>query len=172
MNTEIYLHTTQVSTGILYWIGLLLSGGKTPVHSAIYWKQDGKFWKTELTNDPPSVTNAVVVGTGDGYTIQVGNVSALQGSLIGSGDADQIAKFAALYANTEKGDLNSSFASRDWYGEPQGYGGPMYDKCTSNTYAAWILRKVGAVLPPKPVGALGWDDSPFFPGPRYESIIE
>lgn len=163
---QAYLEAVTITTKWIYWVGYLLGGGVPPVHSRVHWaSDDGLTWLTELTADPASLTGGLVIGKGDGYTIQISPTKGIRGVPVG-GDSRKIEHFARAYASVALGDLTSTSAARDWAPEPQGYGGPMYDLCTSNTYAAWLLGKIGSSVPPAPRGAVGWAHQPMFPKPR------
>jgi len=169
MEFKAFLHYAPVSMWGLRAIGWLLTG-KRVVHSRLYWQDGNDLWNmTELTNKDPY--EAAVLGVGGGYTIQAWGVASLpaRGTLVGLPRCDRlnILKYAKQYASTENGDLNSRWAAKDLYPEPQGYGGPMYTgENTSNTYVSWLIGKVCAVVPDAPDGAVGWDDRPWFPGPE------
>jgi hypothetical protein len=159
----VYYQPSPVTSSLIGLLGKLLLWGGIPLHTRIFWMKDGQPWMTELTSDVPT-GNVVVVGRGDGYTIQAGPVDLLEGYPVIGSDPSKVWDLCNDYASVKKGNLNSSPDDRDWYKEPQGYGGPMYDRCTSNTYAAWILQRVGGVTPGMPKGAIGWDEVPLFPG--------
>ena len=169
-NGEVYLHTEIVTMTLLKWIGKILLWGKQPVHCRLYWgvaDQNSvmRYFMTELTSDAPtSITE--IVGKGEGYTIQITPVFYPEGMLIPGADAKYVDDLARNYANTNNGDLTDSFHNKDFYSTPQGYGGPMYDRATSNTYAKWILEHVCTNLPAEPQGAIGWNTTPMFPGPK------
>lgn len=161
---EVRYEYQTIQMKILRWIGILISLGTVPVHTRIFWRRDGQCWMTELTSDPPTPQGADV-GEGDGYTIQITKVDSLLGIPVPGADASKIDGLARQYASIEKGDLNSSYAERDFYDVPQGHGGPPYDRCTSNSYAAWILRNICQTMPARPTGGIGWEQIPEFPGP-------
>lgn len=161
---NIFLDFVTVQTWWMKWIGRLLACGKAPLHSQIYWYQDGKCFMTELTDDPIAA-GGVVIGKGDGYQVQITPVPAIRGNPIPCDDLAAAIWAMREYASTKKGDLNGTECDRHWYDQPQGYGGPMYDACTCNTYAKWVLSHGCKAIPPALEGAVGWDNVPMFPGP-------
>jgi hypothetical protein len=171
--SEVYVEVVPVATTWLKWLGQLFALGAPPVHTRLYWGIfDGSsysYFMTELTSDVPA-PGGKIVGRGDGYSIQVTPVSAPVGARIDDCVPASIRFLAEAYGSVERGDLNGSFFERDWYDEPQKYGGPMYDtRNTSNTYVYWLLSKccsVPASMPGKPSGAIGWGSMPKFPGPK------
>ena len=156
-----FLCITPVQVWYLHIIGKILSLGAAPVHCRLYWRKDGQCWMTELTNDIPGQTTEIV-GVGDGYTIQTSKAIDTIGVYIPC-NIDKIDGFTRAYGSTVNGRLTNGC---DWFNEPRGYGGPMYDKNTSNTYVTWLIQKCGGQLPPKPRGAIGWGRDPKFPGPE------
>lgn len=167
MENEVRYSYATIDMAILRWIGMLISWGVPPVHTRIYWRLNDQCWMSELTSDTP-VPNCVDVGSGDGYTIQITRVPELIGTKVECPHVEKLDAYARSYASIEKGNLSyRSDLERNWYAEPQGYGGPLYDRCTSNTYAAWLMRQSGCVMPAKPKGGIGWDEMPSFPGPKH-----
>lgn len=144
-------------------LGQIIGLGVPPVHTQIFYRINDQCYMTELTSDPVP-PQGEIVGRGDGYTIQITKVPYVLGEPV-EGDCSTIDAAARAYASTKNGYLAGTFSSHEWYAIPQGYGGPYYDRCTSNTYASWILKKCCKKMPPKPSGAIGWDSIPFFPGP-------
>lgn len=164
---ECYLYSNPVSMFPLKQIGWLLTFGKGVSHARVYWQMRGKLVYTEMSSDPIKPGDEIV-GKGDGYTIQIIQASDVKGIKIDC-DTEMLEKYARLYASTMYGDLNSSAASefRDYYSDPQGYGGPMYEfGSTCNTYIYYLLKKTCKNMPDKPRGAIGWNRFPRFPGPK------
>lgn len=159
----IYLNVIPIQTWWLRLVGRLLLLGKAPLHSQLYWQQDGRCFMSEL-NEGRVAAGGVVIGKGDGYQIQITPVPKVQGVAI---PCELAAAIRAMkqYASIEKGDLIATNLSKHWYAEPQGYGGPEYDTCTCNTYAKWVLSRSCKTVPPALDGAIGWDHVPMFPGP-------
>lgn len=170
MENEVRYSYATIQMPILKWVGMIIGFGTPPVHTKIYWRYNDQCWMTELTSDPAG-PNCEDVGIGDGYTIQITKVPDLIGTKVECPKIDMIEGFARAYASTKNGDLSALPYDRDWYCDPQGYGGPMYDRCTSNTYASWILRHTGSAMPEKPKGAIGWDSAPLFPGPHHRDRL-
>jgi len=161
---NLFVFFEPVRTWWMRWIGRIL-GGKIPLHSQVYWIQDGKCFMTELTDDPVAL-GGIVVGKGDGYEVQITPVPNVQGNPVPCDDLDAAIRAMKEYASIENGDLNGTECDRHWYDQPQGYGGPMYgDPCTCNTFSRWVLSHGCKCLPPVPEGAVGWDHVPKFPGP-------
>jgi hypothetical protein len=170
MNPGVYLYHAEVQLWYLRWIGFFLGRGTFPVHTCVYvkLKSTGYCFRMELTSDPPTQQTRTV-GRGDGYTIQITRIEDkdMKGELV-EGCCQLVAMLVAEnYASTQCGDLNYSSAERDWFDKPQGYGGPMFDRYTCNTFTYYVLREslLDGSLPPKPKGAMGWGLSPKFPGP-------
>lgn len=161
---DVYLDFQSITTHYLGIIGFVLNGFVWPCHCRISWQDShGKWWMTELA-DTPDFPEFHIAGKGDGYRIYIYEVSAPAGTKVGQADPAKVFEAARRYASTEKGDLWYSGPLRKWYHEPQGYGGPMYDECTSNTFAHWVLKQCGLTFV-KPKGAFGWEATPLFPGP-------
>lgn len=166
MTELVFFEPKPVTGSILSFIGQLILHGGVPVHTKVYWTWQGRVWMTELTSDAPGLETEIV-GWGDGYMIQITPVAFAPGRpSIPDADASKVRKLAESYASIKNGKLLDTACERDWYKTPQGYGGPEYGGCTSNTYAAWILQQICQQKPPKPRGAIGWDAEPMFPGPK------
>jgi hypothetical protein len=161
-NKRAFLYYEEVSLWYLRYIGWLL-GGKIPVHCRIYFTDGDKRYITELTSDKPTSPEQVV-GKGEGYTIQIREVETIRGIPLDGCNVDLLIEKAKIYANCDNGTLSTE--ERDWYYEPQGHGGPMYDRPTSNTYVSWLISKTCKINPSKPKGAIGWDIVPKFPGKK------
>lgn len=162
--TDVYLEDQSITAHYLGVIGYVLNGLVWPVHCRVYWRDiSGQWFMTELA-DSPDNPNFVIIGKGGGYKIYVYKVPAPFGTKVGQADPEVVERAAREYANTRRGDLWYSGPQRKWHDKPQGYGGPMYDKCTSNTYAHWILSQAGLAFA-KPKGAFGWESKAEFPGP-------
>lgn len=150
--------------------------GKTPVHCTLIWvvtdplTKDRTAWQTSLEKYVRD-SGDQLVGGGDGYIILKSSIGLeeVRGRWLGTCNSNDLEFWMSQYASRRKGDLTGPHWSmqRDWYTEPQGYGGPMYDRATSNTYISWLLKQVGLEAQ-KPEGALGWDCKPTFPGPNRE----
>lgn len=152
------------SLRVLAW--LFSMGRVQAIHSQIYWRNAGSCWMTELTNRPPGSTT-IVIGRGDGYTIQMSRVGTTAYGFV-SGiefecDVDMLEYYAKQYANAKNGLLTSYC-----HDEPRGHGGPGYHNgATCNTYISWLVEKCcRGFIPEKPLGAWGWGRKPKFPGPR------
>lgn len=171
MEPGIYLFHAEVQLWYLRWIGFVLGRGTFPVHTCLYAKlaASGYCFKIELTSDPPTQQTRTV-GRGDGYTIQITKIeeNEMKGELVPGCCQLKAMEVTESYASTHKGDLTYSDAERDWYEKPQGYGGPMFDRATCNTFTCYVLSESsqGRTLPPKPPGAMGWGYAPKFPGTR------
>jgi hypothetical protein len=171
MQAGVYLYYSKVQLWYLKWFGWLVGFGTFPVHSFLCVKlaKSGYCMKVELTSDPPN-QNTRIVGRGDGYTIQITTIDEKEvcGDFVPNCSPLAILETAERYASTKNGDLTYSSAERDWYKEPQGYGGPMFDRSTCNTFTYYILKKssVDGKVPSKPKGAIGWGLDPKFPGPQ------
>lgn len=158
-----YLHFAPIkNVWFLKKLGSLLLWGGVPVHCCLYWMKNSKFYMTELCS-PSSSNLGDIIGRGDGYLIHIKQVEYPEGEPILC-DTGRIELLARSYASVENGDLNTIIDEREWYSEPQGYGGPMYDRCTSNTYIYWLLKKTAKKMPLRPSGAIGWGVNPKFPG--------
>lgn len=170
MEPGVYLHYEKVQLWYLKWIGFILNLGKLPVHSCLYvkLKKMETCFKVELTSDPPEM-NTRTVGRGDGYTVQVTVIpeSEMKGERVSECAQLAVLIHAENYASTRYGDLTYSSAEREWYDHPQGYGGPMFDRNTCNTFTYYLLKNSLSKeeMPKKPIGAIGWGRSPKFPGP-------
>lgn len=172
MKARAYLHYERIKMLGLAQIGWLLTWGKGAVHSSVYVEEEGDDgtvvrWMTHMTSDPPDPRSSVI-GMGDGYTIQITEVDQVKGESVPGCDCAKLRELALRYASMEHGDLNAfvPLKPREWYDEPQGYGGPMYDFFrTCNTYVYYLLLNSCPKLPPRPPGALGWGYLPRFPGP-------
>jgi len=161
MSKEAYFYCEKVQLWYLRWIGWFLGGRTIPVHSKIYWIDGDKTFICEMTSDPPNKPEEIV-GRGDGYTIQIRETTGPKGDMLLDCNVDLLIQKAKEYANCDKGFLQVE--ERDWYYEPQGHGGPMYDKPTCNTFISWLIKKSCRRIPVKPTGAIGWDVIPKFPG--------
>jgi len=163
MGDEVYLSVKTVETNWIRWLGYILSWGNTPVHSCLYWKYEDGCYRADLTNDKPT-SDTKIVGKGDGYTIQITKVPQAEGTVVKGADKYSVEGAVRIYASTAKGYLDGS-DERDFYPTPQGYGGPMYDIYTCNTFVSWVLSQSCLVPPEKPApGAIGWGKKPKFPG--------
>ena len=169
MESGVYLSSEKVDIWFLRWIGFLLSW-RFPVHTKLFVKLvcSGYCFKLELTSDKPTKQTRTV-GEGDGYTIQITRVEEkdIQGQLVPNCDPLEAMVAAEEYASVRNGNYNYYSVERSWYDEPQGCGGPMFDRCTCNTFTSYVLKKslISGEIPPKPAGALGWGQTPKFPGP-------
>lgn len=164
---ECYLYSNPVTMFPLRQIGWLLTFGKGVSHARIYWEMRGKWVYTEMSSDPIKPGDEIV-GKGDGYTIQILQAPIVKGMKIDC-DTEMLEKYVRLYASTMYGNFNSSATSeiRDYYDDPQGYGGPMYEfGSTCNTYIYYLLKKTCKTIPGKPRGSIGWGKMPKFPGPK------
>jgi len=172
MEPGIYVYSEEVQIWWLRWIGYILSFGKVPVHTCLYVKlaASGYCFRLELTSEPPTQKTRTV-GRGDGYTIQITRVeeNEVKGDYVGNCSPLAAMVVTENYASTENGDLSYTGAERGWYDEPQGCGGPMFDRCTCNTFTSYVLKKavLDGELPPRPRGAIGWGQKPKFPGPVF-----
>jgi len=164
---EVYLYVATVETKWLKWFGFILNFGTFPVHSELYWKKDNQYYMAELdcTATSPDVE---IVGKGDGYIIQISKVDKPQGQKV-KADAKLLEQAIRAYASTYCGYLDGS-EERDFYSSPQGYGGPMYDIYTCNTFTSWVLSQANSEKINKPKGAIGWGVQPKFPGPALKSV--
>ena len=161
MSFKAYFHYEKVQLWYLRWLGWFLGFGRIPVHSMIYWiDENGDKFICEMTSDPPNKPEEIV-GKGDGYTIQIRRVDKVEGEELKECRVDLLIENAKKYANCDKGFLDVE--ERDWCYEPQGYGGPMYDRPTCNTFVSWLIKRSLARMPKRPTGALGWDVTPKFP---------
>lgn len=148
---DVYLESQSISTHYLGVIGYVVNGFIWPCHCRVYWNDAaGQWWMTELA-DTPEFPNFSIAGKGDGYRIYIYKVPAPAGAKVGTCDPAGIEKAARAYASTENGDLWYPGPGRKWHPQPQGHGGPMYDACTSNTYARWVLQQAGLAFA-KPKG--------------------
>jgi hypothetical protein len=167
MGDEVYLSAKPVETTWIRWLGYVLTWGNEPVHACLFWQYEDGCYKAELTSDKP-IANAKVVGKGDGYTIQITKVPQTEGTIVKGADKYTVEGAVRLYASTAKGYLDGS-NERDFYSSPQGYGGPMYDVYTCNTFTSWALAQSCLIPPSKPSrGAIGWGVKPKFPGPKMD----
>lgn len=171
---EVYLAQKPIEQRWLRLIAKALDG-EHPVHCTLIWStidpdtREREWWETSLVQISEAKPEDII-GMGDGYRIVRRKIdaSAVRGDLLPACDSTRVEWWARQYAGTSNGDLSGSqmSADRDWFGEPQGYGGPLYEAATCNTYIAWLILKTGGGEHPMPVGAVGWDVRPRFPGPR------